>query len=289
MAPIFRVVNVELISSDDPEPRIKDINLTIEKGDFVLLSGEGETSAGKTSLLNVLSTYEKPTNGQVFIQNEDITVREDLYKRIRGKHYYDERIKHFYAPVNPPIIRCWQSTLSWLFPKQVSTIILENIKNYYPRVAFYELKIAGMERVYPFLAPKEKNKSKSGWHYKEPPPEAQLLGRDEEAAKKYLSVEWKLPPEYFDFKLGNLSGGFKRQVLNAAAFLGFCVEDAILIADYPDVNLDVFKRNMLAFHLIDRNKQGHTTVVTITHSDVRNLLTQSLAVKHIQLKAGRLS
>src|ERR1700710_2384365 len=47
---------------------LKDINLTVRPGEFVVLVGP--SGCGKTTLLNILSGYLKPTTGTV--QNEGI-------------------------------------------------------------------------------------------------------------------------------------------------------------------------------------------------------------------------
>jgi len=50
---------------------INKANLCINKGDFVVVLGA--SGAGKTTLLNMLSTLDKPTDGQILVDNEDIT------------------------------------------------------------------------------------------------------------------------------------------------------------------------------------------------------------------------
>ena len=49
---------------------LSDINLQIEKGEFVLLMGA--SGAGKTTLLKLLFGSERPDEGQVFVQNRNI-------------------------------------------------------------------------------------------------------------------------------------------------------------------------------------------------------------------------
>ncbi len=49
---------------------LHDINLTIEKGDFVLLMGP--SGAGKTTLLKLLFCAEVPDEGQILVQNRNI-------------------------------------------------------------------------------------------------------------------------------------------------------------------------------------------------------------------------
>ncbi len=56
-------------------PAISDINLTIDKGEFVLLMGP--SGAGKTTLLRLLFCSELPDEGQILVQNRNVA-------RLRG-------------------------------------------------------------------------------------------------------------------------------------------------------------------------------------------------------------
>ena len=49
---------------------LKDINLDVKEGEF--LSIMGPSGAGQTTLLNILSTIDKPTSGKVYYENKDI-------------------------------------------------------------------------------------------------------------------------------------------------------------------------------------------------------------------------
>lgn len=49
---------------------LKGINFTVEDGEFVAIMGA--SGSGKTILLNILSTLDKPTTGEVLINNQDI-------------------------------------------------------------------------------------------------------------------------------------------------------------------------------------------------------------------------
>src|ERR1700689_2783257 len=53
-----------------PTRVLTDINLTIEDGEFVSLTGR--SGAGKSTLLYVLSSLDDPTEGQVSIAGQDI-------------------------------------------------------------------------------------------------------------------------------------------------------------------------------------------------------------------------
>lgn len=49
---------------------LKDMNFLIEKGEFVAIMGE--SGSGKSTLLNIIATFDKPTEGSVFIAGQDI-------------------------------------------------------------------------------------------------------------------------------------------------------------------------------------------------------------------------
>ncbi len=49
---------------------LKDMNFSIEKGEFVAIMGE--SGSGKSTLLNIIATFDKPTEGSVFIARQDI-------------------------------------------------------------------------------------------------------------------------------------------------------------------------------------------------------------------------
>jgi multiple sugar transport system ATP-binding protein len=50
---------------------LRDVNLTIADGQFFVLLGE--TGAGKTTTLRLIAGLDKPTEGQVFIDGQDVT------------------------------------------------------------------------------------------------------------------------------------------------------------------------------------------------------------------------
>lgn len=68
--PIVSFENIGLRYGDNPEI-LKNINLTINKGDFLFLVGD--SGAGKTSLLNLINLSLKPSRGFLNIFNHDIS------------------------------------------------------------------------------------------------------------------------------------------------------------------------------------------------------------------------
>lgn len=54
-----------------PVDALKDINLTINEGDYVVIAGP--SGSGKTTLLNLLGALDVPTSGKVLFKGEDIS------------------------------------------------------------------------------------------------------------------------------------------------------------------------------------------------------------------------
>ena len=62
---------------------LKDISLTINKGEFVVIAGS--SGSGKTTLLSVLSGLDKPSSGKISIAENDITdLTEDQLAPVRN-------------------------------------------------------------------------------------------------------------------------------------------------------------------------------------------------------------
>lgn len=59
---------------------IDDVNLTVDQGDFYCIMGE--SGSGKSTLLNILAGMLKPTEGSVYIDNEELSrmKRKDVDK-----------------------------------------------------------------------------------------------------------------------------------------------------------------------------------------------------------------
>lgn len=82
MNKILELKNINKIYKTDVEKIhiLKDINLVINKGDF--LSIQGKSGSGKTTLLNILGLLDEATDGEMYINNEKIDYRNEKLKNI---------------------------------------------------------------------------------------------------------------------------------------------------------------------------------------------------------------
>ena len=73
MGNILKVKNVEKYygSKSSLTKAINDISFEVEKGEFVAIMGA--SGSGKTTLLNLISTIDKVTAGEIFVDGENIT------------------------------------------------------------------------------------------------------------------------------------------------------------------------------------------------------------------------
>ena len=78
-------VNKKYIHNKTPISVLHDINLTIEKGEFVCFLGP--SGCGKTTLLNMIGGYEKPTSGEIRIDGQ--IVKKPAIKRMTVFQGYD--------------------------------------------------------------------------------------------------------------------------------------------------------------------------------------------------------
>lgn len=81
--------------SSNSKTALKDISISIEKGQFVCVMGT--SGSGKTTLINVLSTIDSPTSGQVFIFGKNILLlsekeRAEMRKNEIGFIFQDNNL-----------------------------------------------------------------------------------------------------------------------------------------------------------------------------------------------------
>lgn len=64
---------------------LSNVNFTVEPGEYVAIMGE--SGSGKTTLLNILAALDRPTNGSVMLNGEDITqIKEKDIAEFRRDH-----------------------------------------------------------------------------------------------------------------------------------------------------------------------------------------------------------
>jgi len=85
-APIIKTENLtKIYKIEDLETKaLIDINLRIEKGDFVAIMGP--SGSGKSTLIHILGALDLPTKGKYFLDNQDISkLSDDKLAEIRNK------------------------------------------------------------------------------------------------------------------------------------------------------------------------------------------------------------
>lgn len=67
----IRKLTKEFRKGDEKIVPLREVNLDIEKGDFVSLMGA--SGSGKSTLLNAIAGIDRPTSGQIIVNGTDIT------------------------------------------------------------------------------------------------------------------------------------------------------------------------------------------------------------------------
>jgi nitrate/nitrite transport system ATP-binding protein len=72
-SPLLQINNVSKVyaTPSGPYPVLQNINLTVHDGEFVCLIGH--SGCGKTTLLNMVSGFNQPTTGTVYLHDQPIT------------------------------------------------------------------------------------------------------------------------------------------------------------------------------------------------------------------------
>jgi len=87
MKEIIKLVNVgkDYNSQSENFSALKNINLSINKGEFISIIGK--SGSGKSTLLNIMSAIDHPTNGDVIVNNTDILLlKNSKLDRWRGEN-----------------------------------------------------------------------------------------------------------------------------------------------------------------------------------------------------------
>ena len=107
---ILRIQNVEKYygSRNNLTKAIDDISFDVNKGEFVAIMGA--SGSGKTTLLNCISTIDKVTSGNIYVDGNNITQLKgswDLYFRILifWTHLQHMRILHLHCQSEMILLR----------------------------------------------------------------------------------------------------------------------------------------------------------------------------------------
>lgn len=77
-------VNKIFLTGEVKFQALKDINLTIKKGEFLAIIGP--SGSGKSTLMNILGLLDKPTTGQFFLEDQDVSkLSQDELANLRNK------------------------------------------------------------------------------------------------------------------------------------------------------------------------------------------------------------
>ncbi|MDC4442468.1 ATP-binding cassette domain-containing protein [Acinetobacter baumannii] len=68
---VLEAKHIHLTFPKQQKPVLHDINLTIEEGSLTVILGE--SGCGKTTLLNILAGFQKPSSGDVLVNHEVVT------------------------------------------------------------------------------------------------------------------------------------------------------------------------------------------------------------------------
>ena len=69
----------------EPVPVLKNINLTVEQGDYIAIMGP--SGSGKTTLMNIIGCLDVPTSGTYLLKGQDLkNMTDDQLAEVRNKH-----------------------------------------------------------------------------------------------------------------------------------------------------------------------------------------------------------
>jgi putative ABC transport system ATP-binding protein len=70
---IIKTINLDKTYHDNGVPvhALRSVSMSVDKGEFTVIAGP--SGSGKTTLLNLMGALDKPTNGEVLIEGQDIS------------------------------------------------------------------------------------------------------------------------------------------------------------------------------------------------------------------------
>ena len=82
----------EYVNGNSNQILFENVNFEIKDGDFVIITGP--SGSGKTSLLKILSGHQKPNNGEVYWDEQNIyNLKEKIFNQL-NKQYRQNHIIH---------------------------------------------------------------------------------------------------------------------------------------------------------------------------------------------------
>lgn len=230
---IIKINNVTKIF--DGVTVIDDLTLSIKRGKFVTLLGA--SGCGKTTLLRMIAGFETPTNGKIFIEDQDVT---DI------------------PPYNRPVNTVFQKYA--LFPHL----------NVFKNIAF-GLKLKDLPQDLQQKVNEYKEQQKGIFKCIKTKRYAKKL-KDEYILEKVKKALKMVNLEGYGYRnVNTLSGGQQQRVAIARAIV---CEPKVLLLDEPLGALDLKMRKEMQIELMGIHKNLGITFIYVTH-DQEEALTMS--------------
>jgi putative ABC transport system ATP-binding protein len=127
---------------------VRNVSLTVDSGEFVSIVGK--SGSGKTTLLSLLSGLERPTDGQIFINQKDINAATEDELALFRREHVGFVFQSFHLI---PTLSAWENVALPLFPEKMvaqerkdrSVNLLEQMEMG-PRVYHLPSKLSGGEK-----------------------------------------------------------------------------------------------------------------------------------------------